>query len=112
MTKLNKPMECPCCGNIIRTPPHSLGLLYGDYKGQEYKLLRMLVKSYPKQVYFEDIIGELWPNPNVMPETAISMLRVYIHTLRRKVEPLGWYINKSNRVYWLSTYKRVYRRRK
>ena len=52
----------------------------------EYKLLCLLAKNLGKVISYELILNELWPNPI---GNEILSLRVFVATLRKKLDPDG-----------------------
>lgn len=42
----------------------------------------------------KDLLSEiLWPDPDFMPDHWVSLIRLRVHTLRRKINRFGWTIS-------------------
>lgn len=56
-------------------------------------ILNALLVSYPRGLYAEQIIREVYTNFNE-PESSHMVIRVQMAHLRRRMEPYGWTVSK------------------
>jgi hypothetical protein len=51
---------------------------------REHRLLEILLLRGPQWSFLDDLIEMLWPNPDLQPETAVTVIKVAVHRLREK----------------------------
>lgn len=85
---------CPCCGGPMSADIRVVEALY--LPNYERRVLDALLSAFPRAMYCESIASVIYSlAPNGGPVSGRNNVHVYLHRIRRKLEPHGWTVGSD-----------------
>ncbi|NTJ67551.1 helix-turn-helix domain-containing protein [Agrobacterium rhizogenes] len=89
-------IRCHCCGAILGDVPE-LSRLRHVLSKREFEVIEIIFNAKERGVTIKDISLKMYGERIGLVENKYHEVRVFIHWLRRKIEPFGFFIPTAMR---------------